>query len=195
MDKIWLLVLGLGLTAVLIGAATAYVYSQTMTPVWNPPMWGMMPPVWSSSAEEGVCEECYGMMYYHMRGPVQGRYGWENQRPPYSGEETNIIPNVEITLYTVFENGRFLFKDADGNVNPTIVVKTGDKIKINVINSDGITHNIALPELGVYSSMISSKGASASIVFEATEPGEYSYFCTVPGHKEAGMIGKLIITE
>jgi uncharacterized cupredoxin-like copper-binding protein len=24
-------------------------------------------------------------------------------------------------------------------------------------------------------------------------PGEYEYYCAVPGHKQAGMVGKLIV--
>ena len=37
-------------------------------------------------------------------------------------------------------------------------------------------------------------GASNAMTFTPTEPGEYSYFCTVPGHKDAGMGGTLVVT-
>ncbi len=35
----------------------------------------------------------------------------------------------------------------------------------------------------------------AELVFEASEPGEYVFYCSVPGHLEAGMEGKFIIEE
>ena len=33
------------------------------------------------------------------------------------------------------------------------------------------------------------------LVFEATEAGEYEFYCSVPGHREAGMVGMIIIEE
>jgi len=38
-------------------------------------------------------------------------------------------------------------------------------------------------------------GTTASVIFTATEAGEYDFACTIPGHKEAGMVGKLVVTE
>ncbi len=34
---------------------------------------------------------------------------------------------------------------------------------------------------------------SNTIEFTPTTPGEYEYFCTVAGHKEAGMVGTLVV--
>ena len=178
MNKVWLLVLSLGALAVVTGAASAYVYS------WP---WGMMG--WSCTG----CPANGGM----MMGPMH--HGWGGYGPyPYgsgSYEDSSLTPDVEFTLATSFENGRFFFKGNNGEANPTLVVKAGQVVKITLVNSDGITHNIAIPELGVYSSTVSSRGESTSIVFKAPASGEYNYFCTIPGHREAGMIGKLVIVQ
>ena len=38
-------------------------------------------------------------------------------------------------------------------------------------------------------------GTTATVVFTVTKVGEYEFACTIPGHKEAGMVGKLVVTE
>jgi uncharacterized cupredoxin-like copper-binding protein len=38
-------------------------------------------------------------------------------------------------------------------------------------------------------------GNEGAVVFTATEAGEYEFYCSVPGHKEAGMIGTLKVVE
>jgi uncharacterized cupredoxin-like copper-binding protein len=38
-------------------------------------------------------------------------------------------------------------------------------------------------------------GMGASVSFVPTKPGTFEFFCAVPGHKEAGMVGTLIVRE
>lgn len=36
-------------------------------------------------------------------------------------------------------------------------------------------------------------GQSGMVTFTPTKPGTYDFFCTVPGHKETGMHGLLVV--
>lgn len=38
-------------------------------------------------------------------------------------------------------------------------------------------------------------GEEAAVTFTPTEPGVYEFYCSVPGHRDAGMIGTLIVSE
>jgi len=38
-------------------------------------------------------------------------------------------------------------------------------------------------------------GSSSTVEFTPSQPGEYEFFCSVPGHKEAGMHGTLVVKE
>jgi len=51
-------------------------------------------------------------------------------------------------------------------------------------------HSGDLPEMHVATMM----GQSNTVEFTPTEPGAYEFFCTVAGHKEAGMVGQLVVT-
>jgi len=63
------------------------------------------------------------------------------------------------------------------------------KLTIDMPNMSGTPHNIAITGKGA--GKIVPKGTST---FTATfAPGTYTYFCEVPGHKEAGMEGKLTV--
>ena len=40
-----------------------------------------------------------------------------------------------------------------------------------------------------------SAGGESTVVFIPDAPGEYEFYCAVAGHREAGMVGKLIVKE
>ena len=62
-----------------------------------------------------------------------------------------------------------------------------------MIANDGVApHNFSIDELGIDIDL--PAGETQETVINAPA-GEYEYYCNVPGHKEAGMVGKLIVTE
>ena len=79
-----------------------------------------------------------------------------------------------------------------GNVEYDFVI---DKIKVaNVEASDSgpaAHHQMNQPEYDLH--FFAKAGETAVLQFTALEPGEYEIFCSIEGHKEAGMISKLIV--
>ena len=62
-----------------------------------------------------------------------------------------------------------------------------------MLPNDGVTpHNFSIDELGIDIDI--APGETKETVINAPA-GEYEYYCNVPGHKEAGMVGTLIVTE
>jgi uncharacterized cupredoxin-like copper-binding protein len=62
-----------------------------------------------------------------------------------------------------------------------------------MLANDGVApHNFSIDELGIDIDL--PPGETQETVINAPA-GEYEYYCNVPGHKEAGMVGKLIVSE
>lgn len=114
-------------------------------------------------------------------------------------EPVALTPDVSFTLMTELGAGGMSFVgvggDIDGVPNPTLQVAQGDVVEITLTNGDGMEHDVALPDLDTHSEHVSAKGSSTVLVFTAEEAGEFAYYCTVPGHRQAGMEGRLIVGE
>lgn len=114
-------------------------------------------------------------------------------------EQVTYRPDVTFTLRTGIADGKLVFigakGDIEGQINPDLHVPEGAVVQINLINGDGAIHDIALPDFNVDSDDISGKGSSTAVVFRVDKAGEFKYLCTLPGHIQAGMIGKLIVGD
>ncbi len=108
-------------------------------------------------------------------------------------------PNVAFTLKTNIAEGRLAFVGVggtiDGVANPTLRVKPGDVVQVTLINGDGAEHDISFPDFNAMSDHVMNKDASSVIIFRADKKGEFPYFCTVTGHRQAGMEGRLVVGE
>ncbi|MEZ0612171.1 PVC-type heme-binding CxxCH protein [Fibrella sp. WM1] len=81
----------------------------------------------------------------------------------------------------------------DGARNPTLKANKGDRVRITITNGELMTHDISLEKLGIKSKTIQEKGATTSIVFKADKSD--TYYCSVPGHRAAGMVGSFEVVE
>lgn len=82
----------------------------------------------------------------------------------------------------------------DGVTNPTLTAKVGDTIRIKLTNIDGSLHDIVVPDFNAHSEQLTGKNSQTEISFVVNRPGEFEYYCSIPGHKEIGMKGKLRVT-
>lgn len=71
-----------------------------------------------------------------------------------------------------------------------IQVKTGQKIRVVFKNTGRIRHDFVVEGLNVRTKIISA-GTTDTTEF-TPDANTYTFFCSVPGHKEAGMVGKLV---
>ena len=119
-------------------------------------------------------------------------------QPPPSPAPTNAamshaMPSAMFTLRSGIAQGKMVYIGKggaiDGQVNPTLMVHEGDVVQITIVNGEGAEHDIALPELHAVSQRVIGPGASSTLVFHAIDIGTFQYFCTIAGHREAGMQG------
>lgn len=83
--------------------------------------------------------------------------------------------------------------DLDGKRNPVLQAQKGELVRIKIVNGEPMTHDIALEKLGIKSSVLVEKGDTASIVFTADKSD--TYYCTIPGHRAAGMVGNFEVVD
>ncbi|RIV17306.1 dehydrogenase [Fibrisoma montanum] len=81
----------------------------------------------------------------------------------------------------------------NGARNPTLKVNKGDRVRITVTNGETMTHDIVLEKLGIKSKTLQEKGSKTTISFTADKND--TYFCSVPGHRAAGMVGSVEVVD
>lgn len=108
-------------------------------------------------------------------------------------------PSARFTLQTAMNENRMMFigvgGDIEGIINPDLTVQPGEIVELRLINGDGALHDWAVPNLDVSTEQLSGKNKQTSVIFSVNTPGTYDYICTVSGHRQAGMEGKLVVGD
>jgi len=98
-----------------------------------------------------------------------------------------------------------------------IEVTAGTPVDLTLVNQDALEHDLSVLEIPVESlseanpmslehqmemgevamepvlHVAAEAGATNQLRFTPTSPGRYEFYCTVPGHKQAGMLGILVV--
>jgi nitrite reductase (NO-forming) len=111
-----------------------------------------------------------------------------------AGKEEVASNVVEYSLTTGMINGKMVFIGVgggiDGVTNPTLSAYVGDLVRINLTSGEGVEHNISFPDFNSTSENVVGKGTSTTLEIQVDKGGNFVYFCSVPGHRQAGMEGK-----
>lgn len=74
--------------------------------------------------------------------------------------------------------------------DPTeITIPVDTPTEIHFVNKGAAVHDFTIDALGIHVTLNPGEEATETVTAPA---GEYEYYCSIPGHKDAGMVGKMI---
>lgn len=92
-----------------------------------------------------------------------------------------------------------------------MTIRAGQVVTITLRNDDTIEHDLQVDDLSIERidggdmagdhegagedvlAVHTLAGESASLTFRTEQKGTFDFYCTIPGHKEAGMVGELTV--
>lgn len=114
------------------------------------------------------------------------------------GQQAGTSKTIEYTLQATMKDGKMVYVglggDIHGQLNPTLKANVGDTVKVTISSGDGTEHNISFLDFGIDSEHVLGQGSSVTVSFLVDKGGTFDYYCTIPGHREAGMAGKFEVT-
>jgi plastocyanin len=121
-------------------------------------------------------------------GTVAGAGGKDTGRLAQAGAKAEGTAKEKNGLLDIPVNkaGGLLFQYADAEA-------TAGKVTIESKNDESIGHNIAVEGNGVSQQGQVVQGGGTSKIEVDLKPGTYTFFCSVPGHRQGGMQGKLTV--
>jgi uncharacterized cupredoxin-like copper-binding protein len=100
---------------------------------------------------------------------------------------------VEVTAGTPKNDFEFVPKE--------ITVAAGQPVQLTLVNKGKVEHDLLIEALRVSvppkgkdpATQVLAPGKRATVTFTPAKKGRFEFWCTVPGHKEVGMKGVLIV--
>lgn len=135
-----------------------------------------LPVLFAVVAAVGLTTACGG-------GDSQGAGSPESTELAGGGHE-GASPVAENARHVPVSARSFAFEPEE------ITAKIGEDIAIVLMSKDGL-HDFTIDELDAHVS--AEQGQTAVGGFRAERPGRYTFYCSVAGHRDAGMEGVLVV--
>ena len=74
---------------------------------------------------------------------------------------------------------------------PTVGVRNGDVLGLFVINKDTTGHSFDIDSLDIHVQL--APNSTTAIAVTPTGPGALEFYCAIPGHRDAGMVGTISV--
>lgn len=117
-------------------------------------------------------------------------------KAPVSASAAVTAP-VKFELKTGMLEGKMVYIGAAGAIkgqtNPTLKVKQGDMVEIHLSSGEGAQHDFVSDELKLHSAAFSA-GKTTVLKFRASKAGKFTYYCSLPAHRQIGMEGLIEVT-
>ncbi len=73
-----------------------------------------------------------------------------------------------------------------------VTVKVGQPVQLVLDNKGVIEHDFVIDRFKVKMGIV-QPGKTGTVTFTPSAKGTFPFYCSVPGHKEAGMTGTLVV--
>jgi plastocyanin len=118
----------------------------------------------------------------------------EAATPPPEGEPPPDAPEEEVQGEA--PETLELTSPADGALvfEPDTLEARAGEVELNYTNPSPVPHNVAIESEGeTIAQGATVSGGDAAAAIASLEPGEYIFYCSIPGHRESGMEGDLTV--
>lgn len=88
-----------------------------------------------------------------------------------------------VTGVVTTENSAFL--------ETSLTMKNGEVLGLFITNKDALAHSFDVDTLGIHAQL--PPNSTTAVAIEPTGPGDLEFYCAVPGHRAAGMVGTISI--
>jgi uncharacterized cupredoxin-like copper-binding protein len=142
---------------------------------------GAMMPADLVKGDDARDVAAYVAMAAGARGKDTGQLASVGSKPKGTAQEKDGVLSIPVN-----EQGGLAYQFADAQAS-------AGQVTLESRNPEPIGHNIAVEGNGLDQKGPVVQGGAVSKVSVDLRPGTYTFYCSVPGHREGGMVGKLTV--